>query len=240
MTTNTNTIDSLSRATKVLLIINIAFFALAFIFPELKRSLALYYFESPLFKPHQLLTHFFMHSGFTHLLFNMYALVIFGNVVEKKMNTQPFLFLYFFSALGAFLLHMAVIWFQLSDIPDNIITQMQTEGAQLLSNGRNYVDEYLGEINLKLNTPSVGASGALMGVLAAFVYYFPNTKLNLIFIPIPIKAKYFVPIYMLIELFLGVSNFQWNNIAHFAHIGGAIFGWIAVLLVNQRNRGNHN
>lgn len=203
------------------------------IFPSLNRLLALYYFESPLFQPHQIATHIFMHSGLTHLLFNMYALVVFGSAVENKIAGNQYLFLYFFSALGAFLLHMGVVWFQLSDVPQEVISQMQTQGAELLTSNRNYVDAYLSEVNLDLNRAIVGASGAIMGVLAAFAYYFPNTELRLIFFPVPIKAKYFVPIYMVIELFLGVNNFEWDNIAHFAHLGGAIFGFIAVAIISK-------
>jgi len=232
---NNNLFSSLSRVTKVLLIINVAFFVLAIIYPRLNQILALYYFESPFFKPYQIVTHVFMHSGATHLLFNMYALALFGSAVENKMKTNQYLFLYFFSALGAFLLHMAVVWFQLSDVPEDIISKMQQEGAQLLSNNRNYTNEYLGSVNLELNRAIVGASGAIMGVLAAFAYYFPNTELSLLFFPVPIKAKYFVPIYMVLELFLGVNNFEWDNIAHFAHLGGAIFGFLALFLMRSHD-----
>ncbi len=219
---------NLPKVTKVLLILNIAFFALALIIPALNQLLALYYFKSTFFKPFQIVTHIFMHGGWAHLLFNMYALVVFGSAIEKKLASNQYIFLYFFSAFGAFLLHMAVIWFQLSDVPTDIIAQIQNEGAELIANGRNYIDSYLADINLKINGAIVGASGAIMGILAAFAYFFPNTELSLIFLPIPIKAKYFIPVYMGIELFLGVKNFQWDNIAHFAHIGGAIFGFIAI------------
>ncbi|MEL7376343.1 MAG: rhomboid family intramembrane serine protease [Bacteroidota bacterium] len=224
-------LNALPRVTKVLLIINIAFFVVAMIYPQLNQWLALYYYDSPFFKPYQVVTHVFMHSGFSHLLFNMYALAMFGSSVERQMKQEQYLFLYFFSALGAFLLHMAVVWFQLSDVPADIISQMQNEGAQLLTSNRNYSDAYLGDVNLQLNRPIVGASGAIMGILAAFAYLFPNAELRLIFFPIPIKAKYFVPIYMLIELFLGVNNFEWDNIAHFAHLGGALFGFLALILL---------
>lgn len=227
---NTSFIKSLPKITKTLLIINIAFFVLALIIPNLNHLLALYYFESPFFKLFQIITHVFMHGGLTHLLFNMYALAVFGSAIENKLESKQYLFLYFFSALGAFLLHMTVIWFQLSDVPVDIIAKMQTEGAELLVSGRNYSDLYLGSINAKINGAIVGASGAIMGVLAAFAYFYPNAELSLIFVPVPIKAKYFVPVYIVIELFLGVNNFQWDNIAHFAHIGGAIFGMLAILL----------
>ncbi|MEM8565418.1 MAG: rhomboid family intramembrane serine protease [Bacteroidota bacterium] len=229
-------LNSLSKVTKVLLIINIAFFVAAILYPQLNQWLALYYFESPLHKPYQTVTHVFMHAGFSHLLFNMYALAMFGSAIEKQMKQRQYIFLYFFSALGAFLLHMAVVWFQLSDVPTDIISQMQTEGAQLLASNRNYSDAYLGDVNLQLNRAIVGASGAIMGVLAAFAYLFPNTELRLIFLPIPIKAKYFVPIYMLIELFLGVNNFEWDNIAHFAHLGGALFGFLALILLKIKRK----
>ncbi|MEM6395573.1 MAG: rhomboid family intramembrane serine protease [Bacteroidota bacterium] len=231
---DTNFLESIPKVTRALLVTNILFFIAAYLVPDLNRSLALYYFESPFFKPYQIVTHVFMHSGFTHLLFNMYALLVFGSAVENKLKVNQYLFLYFFSALGAFLLHMLVVWFQLSDVPQEVLARMQNQGADLLANNRNYTDAYLGQVNLDLNRAIVGASGAIMGVLAAFAYYFPKTELRLIFLPIPIKAMYFVPIYMIIELFLGVNNFEWDNIAHFAHIGGAIFGFIAVMFISKQ------
>lgn len=220
------TIKALPTATKTLLFINIGMFALAYLMPQLNQLLALHYYESPLFMPHQLVSHVFMHGGLTHLAFNMYALVMFGSVIEKTLGTKRFLLLYFFSAIGAFLLHMGIISFELSNVAADIINTVKTEGAEAIANGQNYTDAYLGGINAKFNGAMVGASGAIMGLFAAFAFLFPNIELQLIFIPYPIKAKYFMPIYMAIELFLGVSNFQWDNIAHFAHIGGAIFGLI--------------
>ncbi len=221
---NTESIQNLPKATKVLLLINIGLFALAEFLPEIKQLFALHYFESALFMPHQMLSHIFMHSGLTHLLFNMYALFLFGSVLEKRLGTQKFCLLYFFSAIGAFVLHMGIVWYQLSDIPADILATIQTQGAEIIATGRNYTDAYLGGLNAQYNGAMVGASGAIMGLLMGFAILFPNVELQLIFIPIPIKAKYFMPIYMLIELVLGVSNFQWDNIAHFAHLGGAIFG----------------
>ena len=97
--------------------------------------MALYYFESPFFKSFQLITHVFMHGGLTHLLFNMYALAVFGSAIENKLKLNQYLFLYFFSALGSLLLHMAVIPFHLSDVPADIIAKIQTEGAELLTSG---------------------------------------------------------------------------------------------------------
>ncbi len=227
------TIKALPTATKTLLFINIGMFALAYLMPQLNQLLALHYYESPLFMPHQFLSHLFMHGGLAHLAFNMYALVMFGSVIEKTLGTKRFLLLYFFSAIGAFLLHMGIISFELANVAADVIKTVSTEGAEAIANGKNYTDAYLGAINAKFNGAMVGASGAIMGLFAAFAFLYPNIELQIIFIPYPIKAKYFMPIYMMIELFLGVSNFQWDNIAHFAHIGGAIFGLI--LMVIWRN-----
>jgi len=214
----------LPTLTRYLLLINIALFVLSYLVPDLNQSLALHYFESPLFQPHQVITHFFMHSGITHILFNMYALVIFGGVLEKQLGTQRFGILYFFSAVGAFMLHMGIIGLELKDVPLDVISQLQTEGADLIARNYNYTDQYLGSLNAKFNGAVVGASGAIMGLLLGFAMIFPNAELQLIFIPIPLKAKYFMPIYMVLELVLGVSDFQWDNVAHFAHLGGAIVG----------------
>lgn len=221
---NVKTLKDLPKATKILLLINVAMFGLTWLMPNLMNVLALHYFESSFFMPHQTVSHIFMHSGIAHILFNMYALVIFGGFLEKQLGTQRFCILYFFSAIGAFLLHMGIVWFQLQDVPMEILAQIQEQGADLLARGRNYTDDYLGNLNIKFNGAMVGASGAIMGLLISFAILYPNAELQLIFIPIPVKAKYFMPVYMLIELFLGVSNFQWDNIAHFAHLGGAIAG----------------
>ncbi len=230
MNTATNFLNTLPKATKILLFINIGMFGLAYLMPQLNQLLALHYYESPLFMPHQLLSHLFMHGGLAHLAFNMYALVMFGSVIERTLGTKRFLLLYFFSAIGAFLLHMGIVSFELADVAADIIKTVSTDGAEAIANGKNYTDPYLGGINAKFNGAMVGASGAIMGLFAAFAFLYPNLQLQIIFIPYPIKAKYFMPIYMGIELFLGVTNFEWDNIAHFAHIGGAIFGLILMLI----------
>jgi membrane associated rhomboid family serine protease len=225
-----NLFRNLPGVTKNLLLINVVMFVLAMAFPNVNGMLSLHYFESPLFEPYQIVTHFFMHASLGHIFFNMFALVMFGAQLEKIWGPQRFLFFYLFSAIGAFLLHMGVVWYELSDVPIDVIEFLKTEGAEVISGGQNYVDSYIGGLNAKFNGSMVGASGAIMGLLAAFAFIFPNTELMLIFLPIPIKAKYFVPFYMLVELFLGVNNFQWDNIAHFAHLGGALFGIILVLI----------
>ena len=214
-----------TKAVRVLLVVNVLMFGLSYALPNLTEMLALHYYKSSLFRPFQLLTHLFMHGGFAHLAFNMYALLMFGSVVERQIKTPRFLTLYFLAGIGAFVLHMLVVSYQLSDLPTALIEEFRTQGLQILTEGKNYADEALAKNNLKFNGAMVGASGAIMGVLAAFGVLYPNMKLGIIFIPVYFKAKYFIPFYMAIELFLGVKEFSWDNIAHFAHIGGALVGF---------------
>lgn len=225
-----NLFRNLPDVTKNLLLINVVMFVLSMAFPNVNGVLSLHYFESPLFEPYQIVTHFFMHASLGHIFFNMFALVMFGAQLEKVWGPKRFLFFYLFSAVGAFLLHMGVVWYQLSDVSVSDIELVRTQGAEAILEGKNFIDPYLGNLNIKFNGAMVGASGAIMGLLAAFAFLFPNTELMLIFLPVPIKAKYFMPIYMFIELFLGVRAFEWDNIAHFAHLGGALFGLILVLI----------
>ena len=218
----------LPRATFAILVLNIAIFILVEVFEELRPVLSLYYFDHPNFQPYQILSHVFMHGGFAHLFFNMYALVIFGSVIEQVIGTKKYIVLYFVAAMGAFALQLGNTWYSLKDVTPETMEIIQSQGYQALQEGKNFVDETLASINLEYNISLVGASGAIMGLLMAFAIIFPNAKMQIIFVPIDIKAKYFMPFYMLVELFLGVSNFQWDNIGHFAHLGGAIFGALLV------------
>lgn len=211
-------------ATKGLLIINIALFILTFLLEYsgiyLTGKLAIFYYKSELFEPYQIVTHMFMHGGFTHLFFNMYALWIFGQIIERSWNTKRFLIYYFVTGIGAVILHQFVTYFEYQ----SLVAGVSPEGVDLFNT-----------INIKkaqaiLMTPSVGASGAIFGVLLAFGMLYPNVELRILFIPAPVKAKYFVIGYAVIELFLGVSNFQWDNIAHYAHLGGMLFGFIFIKL----------
>lgn len=230
-----NIFRNMPPVVKNLLLINVVMFVLSIAMPQVGDKLALHYFDSPFFEPYQIVTHFFMHASIGHIFFNMFALVMFGSQLERVWGPKRFLFFYLFSAIGAFLLHMGVVYYQLMDVPADVIQVIKTDGAEAFANGQNFMDPYLAKINFKYHIPMVGASGAIMGLLAAFAFLFPNTELMLIFLPIPIKAKYFVPIYMVIELYLGVNNFSWDNIAHFAHLGGALFG-IILVLIWQRNK----
>lgn len=186
---------NMTGVVKNLLIINVAVFVLTFfISPNLLNRFALFYPALPQFQPYQLVSHFFTHGGLGHIFFNMFGLVIFGSPLESLWGPKRFLIFYFVSALGAILLHFAMIYFGV-------------------------IYPY----------PVVGASGALYGLLVAFGMKFPNTELMLLFLPIPIKAKYFIPALILIDLFLGIANVSGDPIAHFAHLGGALFGFLLVL-----------
>ena len=224
---------------KNLLIINVLFFLATMLFGEtgMYDLLALHYPTSDLFKPLQLVTHFFMHGGFMHIAFNMFALVMFGSALEAMWGPKRFLLFYFACAVGAFALHFTVNYLRI-DTLTNLITPAQVaivyeQGAEALGNGQNFTDPLLAELNGIINIPMLGASGAIYGLLLGFGMKFPNVELMLMFIPVPVKAKYFIPALMLIELFLGFNQFSWDNIAHFAHLGGALIGFLLILYWNK-------
>lgn len=181
---------------------------------------SLFYFKSPFFKPFQLVTHMFMHGGFAHILFNMYALFIFGSVLERVWGSQKFLFYYFVTGIGAALIHLGVMALQLRGYE-----AAYNAGDMLARTG----------IQDILLTPTVGASGAIYGLLLAYGMLFPNNIMQLIFPPVALKAKWFVLIYGAIELLLGLSG-RGGDIAHFAHLGGMIFGYFLILYWKKNNR----
>lgn len=198
---------------------------------DLNRILGLYYFGSPSFKPLQLITHIFMHGGITHLFFNMFALFMFGRVLEQVWGSKRFFIYYFFTGLGAAVLHSFVNYIEVRSIMSSLLPEqialVKSEGTAIFMQGKNYAHEGMAALNALYNIPTVGASGAVFGVLLAFGMYFPNTQLMLLFPPIPIKAKYFVIGYGLIELYLGFTQAN-SNVAHFAHLGGMLFGFILI------------
>ena len=181
---------------------------------------SLFYFKSPFFKPFQLVTHMFMHGGFAHILFNMYALFIFGSVLERVWGSQKFLFYYFVTGIGAALLHLGVMALQLRGYIADL------NAGDLLARA---------QIQDILVTPTVGASGAVFGLLLAYGMLFPNNIMQLIFPPVALKAKWFVIAYGVIELMLGMSG-RGGNVAHFAHLGGMIFGFFLILYWKKNNR----
>jgi membrane associated rhomboid family serine protease len=218
---------------KNLIIINVLMFLASLIFaPTMTEYLAMYPFSSELFRPYQIITHMFMHDtqNVFHIFFNMYALFMFGRDSELAMGAKKFLLFYFITGLGAVVLHQLAGYLELQ----YAISRLSTDELALFEKGLTIK----GDLNLNyvytvMNTPAVGASGAVYGVLVAFGMLYPNRVLMLLFPPIPIKAKYFVLIMGVIELYLGFQNN--GNVAHFAHLGGALFGF---LLINYwRSRG---
>ncbi len=226
---------------KYLLIINGAMFVLVYLAGlNLLPQFAIYSFKSDLFKPYQLITHMFLHGGFAHLFFNMFALWMFGRVLEQIWGSQRFFIYYFVCGAGAAILHLFVMQIEINSLikimnPESINTVM-AEGSQVLKMGKNYIDPQMRDLNLLLNTPTVGASGAVYGLLLAYGMLFPNSVIYL-YLAIPIKAKYFVMIFAALELYLGFTR-TGSNIAHFAHLGGMLFGLIMILMwkKNQFNR----
>ncbi|WP_423129343.1 rhomboid family intramembrane serine protease [Gaoshiqia sp. Z1-71] len=206
---------------------------------NLSSILGLHFIYSPAFKPLQLVTHLFMHGGFMHLLFNMFALWMFGRVLESVWGPRRFFIYYFVTGLGAAALHTFVNFLEYQSIvskmsPDQIDLVMQ-QGREIWLQGKNFTDPLMGKLNMLLNIPTVGASGAVFGVLLGFGMLFPNTQLYLLFPPIPIKAKYFVIGYGLLELYLGLSR-PGSNVAHFAHLGGMLFGYLMIKYWNKNSR----
>ncbi|MGI6338888.1 MAG: rhomboid family intramembrane serine protease [Bacteroidales bacterium] len=198
---------------------------------DLTRILGLYFPRSEHFMPVQILTHMFMHGNFLHLFFNMFALYMFGGVLERVWGPKRFFIYYMICGLGAALVHETVIMFQFNKLM-NIISpdQLQivlNDGAAYFKEGRVFTDETMKNMQMLLNVPTVGASGAVFGILLAFGVLFPNTQLMLLFPPIPIKAKYFVLGYGAIELYLSITQ-PGSNIAHAAHLGGMLFGYLLI------------
>ncbi len=233
-----NLLANMSPAVKNILILNVIFFFAQWALPQIMPSLMLFPFSSENFEPWQLATHFFMHGGIGHLFFNMFALVIFGSNLERVWGPKRFLIYYIACAFGAALLHMLVNYLRIQGVEAQLsaeqIALVYKEGFDILDSGRNYIGP-LGELNSLINAPMLGASGAVFGLLAAFGYLFPNTELMLLFPPIPIKAKFFVIGYAVLELYLGFSNNPTDNVAHFAHLGGALVG-IIIVIIWQRNK----
>ena len=214
---------------KNLLIINGLVFLLQMTFQnyttfDFDNYFALHDVRSVFFKPHQLVTHLFMHGSFGHLFFNMLALWMFGQTLENHFGSKRFLTFYIVSGLGAALLHLAVLYFELKPVWELFQSLPPEKQA-----------EYLESPMFRLNSATVGASGAVFGCLAAFGYLFPNTPIYAYFM-LPIKAKWFVLIYAGLELWLGIQNSAGDNVAHFAHLGGALAGFILVLIWNKTDR----
>ena len=241
---------------KQLLIINIlVYIGSQIVGAEAYRMLSLFYFESPNFQPWQPLTHMFMHAAFpniTHILFNMFALYSFGSALEHFWGGKKFIFFYISCGLGAAALQLLFNYFTIQQGLDLLAAHGfdMTESMALLQGGSTQKSLDAVDMNVlrdaygALNGPMVGASGAIYGLLVAFAFMFPNAELALLFIPIPIKAKYFVPAIIGIDLFLGfkgqsIFGAGGTGIAHFAHVGGALVGFL-MMWYWKKNQFNGN
>jgi membrane associated rhomboid family serine protease len=234
---------NITPTVKQLLIMNVLFYIGSMIVGEpAYKLLSMYFFESPDFHFWQLFTHMFMHAplpNIMHIAFNMFALYSFGSALEHFWGGKKFVFFYISCGLGAALLHTAVNYYFFENGINTLVANgyQKVEILKVLSEGKfdsrwqevltasdfqSFMGAYLGNV--------VGASGAIYGLLVAFAFMFPNAELALMFIPIPVKAKYFVPVLLLIDLYLGVSGGSLfggsSGIAHFAHLGGALVGFL--------------
>ena len=263
--------NAIPTVTKNLLIINVLVFLATIVAQsyhlDLARYLGLHFFLADDFNVAQLITYMFMHGGFTHLFFNMFAVFMFGRILESVWGTKRFIIYYFVTGLGAAALHSLVSWYGLHNMQEQFYAFQSTPDAgvfaefvrshvsnpRLLSQLMQFVDawnaapassQFAGQaeyymqsiIQAYTNVPTIGASGAVFGILLAFGMLFPNTELYLMFIPIPIKAKYFVLLYGAAELFFGLQNSVGDNVAHFAHLGGMLFGFFLILYWRKHSK----
>ena len=219
--------NELPVVVKNLLIINgllfLATISLSNLGIDLVKILGLHQFQSTDFRPHQLITHLFMHANFTHLFFNMFALWMFGKILENIWGQKRFLIYYMITGVGAAFIHLMISQYQIISLGNEI-----PELVNIAIEGRYSPSVPLSKkLTQLIITPTVGASGAVFGLLLAFGMLFPNALLYLYF-AIPIKAKYFVIGYGILELYAGISNNPADNVAHFAHLGGMIFGYFLI------------
>lgn len=241
-------LNNIPPVTRNLLYLNILMFVLTVFFEnqhvDLTSLLGAHYIGTPLFEPYQIVSHFFMHGGFLHIFFNMFGLVMLGGFLERIWGPKRFFVFYVSCALGAFALYNGIGMFQIYEIkhvlaannvdlmPYNDLILGYEETAP---NPQNldmipYIQEYI----TKSSIPMVGASGAIFGILVAFAILFPNTEF-LLYFAIPVKAKFLVIAYLAYEIYSALNPEYGDNVAHLAHIGGAIVGAIFVL-VWRRNR----
>lgn len=252
-------LNSIPQVTKNILLLNVMFYIVTEILDlqgvNLRGTLGAHYVNSPLFEPYQIVTHFFMHGDFFHIFFNMWLFIMLGGFLEKLWGPKRFFIFYVAAAMGAFALYNAIGVYQIIELSNVIgksvnIDQLnliiaQSEGLDELNSNLSEFFQNIPNLNLEAvrqyislsYTPMVGASGAIFGVMAAFAILFPNTEFMLYF-AIPVKAKYLVGAYFLIEVYQAFQNQANDPVAHLAHIGGAIVGAILVLIWRRQDRTN--
>ena len=220
----------LPPAVQNIILINVLVFLACMVMPSIEPVLTGYYFESANFRPWQIVTHMFMHGGVAHIFFNMYALYLFGPSLEYQWGTKRFLVYYFVSGIGAFFLHFGINYYQvhslMAHMSDQNVAEVVINGTGYINEGLQYTNAQMAHLNEMMNAGVVGASGAVFGVLLAFGMLFPNIELMLMFPPIALRAKYMVMIYGGIEVVMALQNGSSDNVAHYAHIGGMLFGFL--------------
>lgn len=226
--------NNITPVVKNLLIINVLFYIATWMMRQqgvfLTEYLAVFYFDSPLFSVWQPITYMFMHSerSLMHILFNMFALYSFGSILEAHWGGKRFINFYLITGLGALALQWGVQAFEVYQITGSVFNSTYPSSISLVDKST-LEGIYFG--------PMVGASGAIFGLLVAFAMLYPNLEMYIMFIPVPVKAKYIIPVYIVIELTLGVAKIEGDSVAHFAHLGGALIGFILVKL--WRNKSNY-
>lgn len=242
--------QGITDAVKHLLIINVLMFLGTYLVGNRElfyEWFALFFPQNPIFQPWQVLTHMFMHGNLTHILFNMFALWMFGTTVEQVFGMRKFIIFYLLCGFGAAIIQVAFLYFQFNTGLETLLDSgfSQTDVVSILSDGqydKRWVsvlgDKFQGFVSA-FNSTMVGASGAIMGVLVAFGMLFPESKLMLIFLPIPIKAKYFIPAIIALDLFSGLTGqsiFSPSNTAYMAHVGGALTGFLLMYFWKKNER----
>ena len=224
--------DAIPPVIKNLLIANVLAFIAQKTFGEsttfsIDNVFALHAVQSVYFRPHQLVTYLFLHGGFAHIFFNMFALWMFGSTLENYWGSKRFLVFYMACGIGAGIFHLIVLWREMAPVLEAIHQYPAIEQEQFLNSP-----------DSPINGATMGASGAVFGCLAAFGYLFPNTPMIILPIPIPIKAKWLVLLYAGMELYLGIQNSAGDNVAHWAHLGGAVVGILMVMYWKKHDRKN--
>lgn len=249
-----NFLNNLHPVTKNLLLINVVMYMITYFgeqngFP-ITHYLGGHVFSSPFFQPFQIVTHFFMHGSLGHLVGNMFGLVFFGNLLERVWGAKRFFIFYFITGIGAFVLYQGIGYYELIQVRNQLtalgvnyhdVNNYFANGNEFENIGEILIHSKLTQADVPLlieyvrmiQIPMIGASGAVFGILAAAAYLFPNMEIMLLFFPFPIKAKYFVSLYLVYEVFQTIQNNPTDNIAHLAHIAGALVGFIMVKIWQQ-------
>lgn len=257
----------LTPVVEKLLIINlIVFFANKLFGWDLVDLFGLRYIFSEQFKPYQLLAHLFVHASFNHLFSNMFSLITFGPILEYQLSSKRFLSLYLITGIGAALLYTLIFYVEIEKLQTMYHTYIATPNPEsfnvflhkfpnMYNNFYNFIHDFFNHANdpvyiarsksivtqlyrFKTDIPIVGASGAIFGILTAFAMLFPNASLSLLLLPIPIKAKYFIILYGMYELYAGIQANPADNVAHFAHLGGILFAYLFIKWYQYRRNSN--